>query len=132
MLNHTQSLSKHNMQLHSCVSFPCPIQCPIPNISAVENLSKPHGYIEKILPEPSLGLGHFIHACTLDSILFLQIDWIISMNQLTSLSCRDVTSLALGLLLPVNEKVLLRCWNEVTVLERRMCVRTDFCFFAAS
>ena len=42
------------------------------------------------------------------------------MNELTSLSCRDVTSLALDLLFPVKEKVRLRFWNEVTVLERRM------------
>ena len=42
------------------------------------------------------------------------------MNELTLLSCSDVTSLALDLLLPVKEKVLLRFWKEVTVLERRM------------
>ena len=41
-------------------------------------------------------------------------------EQLTSLSCRDVTSLALVLLFPENEKVLLRFWKEVVVLERRM------------
>lgn len=44
----------------------------------------------------------------------------VSMNELTSLSCSDVTSLALGLLFPENEKVLLRFWKEVVVLERRM------------
>jgi hypothetical protein len=41
------------------------------------------------------------------------------MNELTSLSWRDVTSLALGLLFPENEKVFLRVWKEVVVLERR-------------